>query len=289
MQIGLSLPNSGPLAGQRNLVDIAREAEALGVDSLWVMDHLFNPVELGPWSQFPGGAYYNQSEMPYFNALASIFVVAGATSQVTLGTNVLIAVYRQPVELAKQLGTLSALVGDRFVLGVGAGWMHEEFEAVGVPPAERFARLEEAIALMRNAWREEITSFDGTYYGHVTAGFRPVPGNLPILIGGSSDGALRRVARIGDGWTVGFPPPGEGARSEAKALLERLHRACDAESRDPAELQLLTGTTLDAPPSHFELMAEMGFDTCVVRLTEERDLDLDEFSRFLELVAAPLR
>jgi probable F420-dependent oxidoreductase len=289
MQVGLSLPNSGPLAGKRNLVDIAREAEALGVESLWVMDHLFNPVELGPRSQFPGGAYYNQSAMPYFNALASIFVVAGATSRVTLGTNVLVAVYRQPVELAKQFGTLSALVGDRFLLGVGAGWLHEEFDAVGVPPAERFARLDEAIALMRNAWREEITSFDGTYYRHVTAGFRPVPGNLPILIGGASDGALRRVARSGDGWTVGFPPPGEDARSEAKALLERLYRACDAEGRDPAELQLVTGTTLDMPPSHFELMAEMGFDTCIVRLTDERDLDLESFSQFLDVVAAPLR
>jgi probable F420-dependent oxidoreductase len=289
MEFGLHLPNSGSLAGRRGLVELAREAEALGADAVWVSDHLFNPVEVGPRSKFPGGAYYNRAEMPYFNALTSLFVVAGATTRIKLGTNVLIVPYRQPVELAKQFGTLSALVGDRFLLGVGAGWLHEDFDAVGVPPGERFARLDEAVALMRNAWSKEITPFEGTYYRHVAAGFRPVPGRIPIIVGGHSDGALRRVARWGDGWTVAFPEPGDDARREGRKLLDRLARACEAENRDPSEVALMTGAPVDAPPSHFELMAELGFSMCDVRLTDEHDLDLKRFGRFLDEVAAPLR
>lgn len=246
-----------------------------------VADHLFNPVELGNQSIFPGGEYYNQSEMPYFNSLTTLFVIAGATKSVQLGTNVLIPAYRSPVELAKQIGTLSALVGDRFFLGVGAGWLFEEFEAVGVPPEERFARLDDAMTLMKSAWANEVTDYDGRYYSHVAAGFRPVPGHVPIIVGGTGDGAVRRAAKWGDGWTIGFPKPGPDARVEAFALRDRLRRASEAAGRDPGSLRLVCSVTLDAALSSMELMIEVGVSMCDVRLGGDADLDLERFGRIV--------
>jgi probable F420-dependent oxidoreductase len=289
VELGLHLPNSGILAGKRNLVDLARGAEAIGMDAVWVFDHLFNPVTLGPRSRFPGGAYYNQPEMPYFEAMTTLSVVAGATSRVKLGTRIMNVVYRHPVMLAKQIGTLSALVGDRLVLGVGAGWMHEEFETLGVPPSERFARLDEHVALMRNAWDDEIASFDGTYYHHVAAGFRPVPGHVPVIVGGNTDAALRRVARWGDGWAPGGPPVGEDAARLGRDTLDRLRRACDEAGRDAHELLVVGAAPLSAGPAHFETLAELGFDMCDISLRDESQLDLVELERFMDDVAPSLR
>ncbi|MBV9661718.1 MAG: TIGR03619 family F420-dependent LLM class oxidoreductase [Acidimicrobiales bacterium] len=290
MELGLHLPNSGPLSGKSNLVDLARHAEEIGLDTVWVFDHVFNPVAIGPKSKFPGGAYYNQPEMPYFESMTTLSVVAGATSRIKLGTRVLIAVYRNPVLLAKQIGTLVALAGDRFILGVGAGWLLEEFETMGVPPEARFERLDEHVALMRQAWREEISEFNGKHYRHIAAGFRPVPGErVPVIVGGNSEGALRRAARWGDGWAPSGPSVGDDTRDKGQELIDRFRRACELEDRDPSSLLLVASGPLAAGPSHFETLAELGFDMCDISLRDEADLDLAALEKFMVEVAPNLR
>jgi probable F420-dependent oxidoreductase len=289
MRLGLHLPNSGVLAGRIDPVGFARQAEEVGFDALWVFDHLFNPVELRPESRYPvGGAYYNTAGMPYYEAMTTLSVVAGATRSIQLGTRVLIAAYRNPVLLAKQVGTLTALAGDRLVLGLGVGWMREEFEAVGVDPSERYARLDEAVALMRQAWRDGTSEFSGRFTSHVAAGFHPVPGRpVPLLMGGSSDAALRRVARWADGWAIPTLPKGADGRPGLSGALNRLHHACDTEGRDPATLRLAVGAGID-DDAEIDAFAAVGVDDIDLVLRDPADLDLQRPARRLEALRTRL-
>ena len=231
--------------------------------------------------------YYNKSDMPYYDALTTLSVVAGATARIGLGTRVLLPVLRPPAVLAKQIGTLAALAGPgRVVIGVGAGWLVEEFEAVGIDPAERFARLDEHVAAMRAIWRDGVSAHDGRFYRHAAAGFHPVPPDpVPILVGGGGPGALRRVARWGDGWALPNLDVGPDAATAYRALLDRLGLACEAEGRDPATVRLVASAPLSAPRAHFELLAELGIDDVDLMPTEPSDLDLDIAEALVDTIA----
>lgn len=284
MRFGLHLPNSGPLTAAADLVGTAVSAERFGFDSVWVYDHLFNPVELSAATRADRETYYNHADMPYFDALTTLSVVAGATTRIGLGTRVLLPVLRSPVVLAKQLGTLATLAGPgRLVVGVGAGWLIEEFDAVGIDPSERFARLDEHIAVMRGAWENGIAEHSGTYYAHPPAGFHPVPhGSIPILVGGSGPVTLRRIARWADGWAMPNIDPGPDARMHYLKLLEQLDRACEIEDRDRADLRLVSGAPLTAEVGHYELMAELGIDDVDVMMDSVDQLDLVDVARFAD-------
>lgn len=283
MRFGLHLPNSGALSGKVDLVELARKAEDVGFDALWVYDHLFNPVALRPESKYPsGGTYYNQSHMPYYEAFTTLSIVAGATRSIQLGTRVMIAAYRNPVLLAKQVGTFTALAGDRLVLGLGVGWMHEEFEAVGVPVNERYDRLDEAVALMRQAWQQGTSAFSGDFTTHVEAGFLPVPkAPVPLLMGGSAPAALRRVARWADGWAIPTMYSTPEGTSALPGVIDRLRAACEAEGRDVASLRLLGGAGIDNDAEIDELLA-IGVHDLDLMLSDPADLDLERPARRLE-------
>lgn len=291
MRFGLHLPNSGPLTAAADLVAMAVRAEQLGLDAVWVYDHLFNPVELSAATRAHRPTYYNHADMPYYDALTTLGVVAGATSRITLGTRVLLPVLRSPVVLAKQLGTLARLAGPgRLVIGVGAGWLIEEFEAVGIDPGERFARLDEHVAVMRGIWEQGIVGHRGDFYAHPPAGFHPLPqAPIPVLLGGSGPATLRRVARWADGWAVPNVEPGPSAPAELHDLFARLDAACRAESRDRAELRLVVGAPLSAPIEHFELLHDLGVDAVDLVLATEEQLDLRELTGFVETVMERFR
>jgi probable F420-dependent oxidoreductase len=270
---------------------MAVRAEEIGFDAVWVYDHLFNPVELSEATKLTRPDYYNQADMPYYDALTTLAVVAGATTSIRLGTRVLLPVLREPVPLAKQIGTLACLAGPgRLIIGVGAGWLIEEFEAVGVDPAERFARLDEHIAVMRSIWSEGVTEHRGTFYRHPRAGFHPVPKEaVPILIGGVGPRTMRRVAAVADGWALPNVEPGPDAEVELLALLGKLNKACELEGRDPATVRLVTGAPLSADASHFEVLHRHGVDDVDLMVTTREELDLESAAEFMAKTAPLFR
>ena len=196
---------SGPLATPANLLRYARWAEELGYDAISVTDHVVMPVEVK--SRYP---YNDTGRMPveldhdYYDPLAILGMWVGATSRVDLQTSVLVAPYRNPVITAKLLSSLDALSGGRLVVGLGVGWMEEEFQILQSPDFKRRGQVtDEYIQIFRTLWDEPEPEFHGQFYD--IRGFRMLPKparkpRLPILIGGTSRPALRRAARLGDGW-----------------------------------------------------------------------------------------
>jgi probable F420-dependent oxidoreductase len=142
-------------------------------------------------------------DAPFFDPVGLFGVLGGATGRIKLATGVLIPTYRHPIVLGKILSTIENFAPGRIILGAGAGWMKEEFDAVGVGYERRGARFEEYIAALRAVWSGERSSFEGEFYKWGEAGFLPAPtAPIPIIVGGHSDRAVDRAARIGDGWAI---------------------------------------------------------------------------------------
>jgi probable F420-dependent oxidoreductase len=183
--------------------------------------------------------------MQWLDPIVTLSLVAGATDHVGLGTSVFVLPYRDPVTLAAELAALDVLSDGRFIFGLGIGWMREEFEAIGVPPAERGARTDEHLQVLKTLWSADPASFQGrfTSFENVVLATRPrTHGGPPIWIGGNSDAALRRALRFGTGWH-GF----EVFPEELPDLKARLERLGQAVGRDPAELELSTARGLVPP------------------------------------------
>lgn len=193
MRFGLHLPQLGRSASCDHLVSVARRAEELGFDDVWTADHVAVPLSLeGMPSFFP-------EPVPLLAAAAA------HTRKVGLGTSVLVPAYRNPMQFAKQWATLDWLSGGRTILGVGAGWLEEEFAACGVPMARRGQRLDDYIAGWRAAWSGAV-EFESTHFSFEGVRIKPTPpGPVPIWVGGSSEGALRRAARS-EGWMGTWAP-----------------------------------------------------------------------------------
>jgi probable F420-dependent oxidoreductase len=211
MRFGVALPHFSQLATRDALVITAREAEALGFDSIWTTDHVIMATD--------------QPE-PYgriVEAFASLTYVAALTERVRLGTSVIVLPQREPVLVAKQAAALDLLSGGRLILGIGAGWNEREFGFLGASFADRGRRMDEAIALMRALWSDEAPHFDGqeVHIAEARFGPRPVqPGGPPIWIGGGSRAALRRAATLADGWHAVGATVGDVAR--AMTTIEEL-------------------------------------------------------------------
>lgn len=181
------------------LVTKAQLAERLGFESLWRGDHLILPVAPGtPYPHAAGGARPFSSEAPVLEVLTVLAFLAQATRRIRLATGVLVAGLREPVALARTVQTLDVLSGGRVILGIGAGWLREEFTAIGVRPPQRGPRVDAAIDLMRALWSEEFIEVGG-----IVTRFEPKPvqlGGPPIVGGGESPAALARAAERCDGW-----------------------------------------------------------------------------------------
>jgi probable F420-dependent oxidoreductase len=245
VEFGFSLPGRGPLASPDVVLGMAERAEALGYASLFVTDHVVLPVSTAgsvyPYSatgQFPGG-----SRQDYLEPLVMLSHLARATRRIRLGTSVLVVPYRNPLLTAKMLATIDVLSGGRVVLGAGVGWLREEFEALGAPPfAERGRVTDEYLALMRAAWTTDPVTFEGRHYRvrdvHLLP--KPVqPGGIPIWVGGHTDGAIRRAARLGDGWhPIALRPPGLLEPDDYAVRVKQLRAFAEAAGRDPGALTL---------------------------------------------------
>ncbi len=243
MEIGVHLPHVGPLATRDGLTAFAQLAEELGLDSLWVSDHVVVPRQLAskyPYS--PDGSFPIPPDVAFLEPLATLLFVAGVTQRVKLGTTILVIPMRNPVVTAKVLATLDVVSAGRLIVGVGAGWMEEEFGMLGVPFERRGARESEYIRLFRALWTEENPSFQGKFWQIENVGFAPKPVQQPpppIWVGGHSPLALRRAGRLGDGWhAVGLPAEVVGKQ------YEEVRRHAEAAGRDPASVSLSVRTRL---------------------------------------------
>jgi probable F420-dependent oxidoreductase len=244
IRFGFSLQGRGILAGREAITALARRADALGYDSVFVTDRLLIPVASGsayPYS--PTGAFPLGPDEPWLEALTAVTYLATVTERIHVGTSVLVVPYRNPVATARALATADYLSGGRIILGAGIGWWREEFEALGVPFADRAARTVEYLQVMKEIWTRPRVAFDGRFVRIAEAGgVRPHPvqrPHVPIWIGGHSDAALRRVVAVADGWhPLGLRPPVELHPPELGALVRRLRDMAAAAGRDPAAITI---------------------------------------------------
>jgi probable F420-dependent oxidoreductase len=245
--LGVNLPTVGLDHDRDFVIPVAQAAERLGFDSLWATDHVVLPYDRE--SRYPYGRSKTEIAMEpgmqWIDPMATLSFVAGVTETIRLGTSVLVLPYRNPVVLAGEAATLDVLSDSRLILGIGTGWMREEFEAIGVPPSERGARTDEALEVMRTLWRDDPASHSGRFWSFddvVLACSPRSEGGPPVWIGGNTDPALRRTLRHGDAWH-GF----EIYPEDMPDIRDRLARLGEEAGRDPAELELTVVRGLIVP------------------------------------------
>jgi probable F420-dependent oxidoreductase len=239
LAFGLDVGIYGRLATREHILELAELAEASGLESIWVADHVIFPVTLTSAYPYSASGTFpvDMTQEPLLEPIATMGVLIGATRRVKIGTAVLVMPYRHPVLLARMLVTLDILSGGRTLLGAGVGWLAEEFAALGARPfAARGQVTDECIEIVKRLCQGGEVTFQGEHYqldpvvsspGSVQ---RPHP---PILIGGTSNAALRRAARVGDGWlSTGLRP------ERLQERLSTLHRLCEAHGRRWADFSL---------------------------------------------------
>ncbi|TAK09894.1 LLM class F420-dependent oxidoreductase [bacterium] len=204
MKFGVFLPISGRAASRETLMQAARQAESLGYDSVWAADRIVIPWEIKsayPYSKEQ--SFIVPPDRPFFEPLTCLAFLAGYTEKIKLGMSVLVLPYRHPLYWAKIAATIDQLSRGRFVLGVGVGWMHEEFDALGAPFKERGQISDEQLMLLHRLWEDERVSFKGRYYRFEDIAFYPKPfqkPRIPIWVGGEGTRAQRRAGTYGDAW-----------------------------------------------------------------------------------------
>ncbi len=237
MKIGLFAMGSNRMAGGALLKSVAAHAERLGVATLWVPEHV---VLLDQYaSKYPyslDGQLPAATDGPILDPFLALTCMAAATSKIRLATGICLVPEHQPLVLAKVTAPLDFLSGGRFALGVGIGWREEEFVALGIPWEHRAKRTREYIEAMRKLWGEDPSSYSGEYvnFKNVRSNPKPVQGaKLPVIFGGESAPALRRVAEYGDGW-CGF----NLTPDEAAAKIRKIEELLKANGRKRSEIEI---------------------------------------------------
>jgi probable F420-dependent oxidoreductase len=238
MKFGVFLPISGR-AASGVLLEAARRAEALGFDSVWTADRIVTPWEIRtPYPYSADQQFIVPPELPFLEPLTCLAYLAGGTERIGLGMSVLVMPYRHPLYWAKIAVTIDHLSRGRLILGVGVGWMAEEFDALGVPFKERGAMADEQLEVVQRLWTDERPRFDGAYYRFEAMGFAPKPlqqPRIPIWVGGEGTRAQRRAGRYGDAW---FPYFVRVTPRELATRFDNARGAAAEAGRDPERLRL---------------------------------------------------
>ncbi len=203
-----------------DLLDLAVAADELGFDSLWLGEHLVLPVGYETAHPTTGASTDHHhhagpivsSDTELLDPWVELAAIAGATRRLRLATGIYILPLRHPLMTARAACTLQEVSGGRLVLGVGSGWLREEFEALGIPFADRGARFEESIELLRQAWSGGPFEHHGDYFQTGPIQVTPRPTHVPLILGGNTPRALRRAARVADGWFSSGTPTFDAAR-----------------------------------------------------------------------------
>jgi probable F420-dependent oxidoreductase len=247
MKFGMMFANVGPFVQPDEAAFFASACEEVGIESIWTVEHVVVPA--GYQAQYPyspSGKMPGPENSPIPDPLIWLSYVAAATRTIKLGTGILILPQRHPAYVAKEVATLDVLSKGRVILGIGIGWLEEEFKALGIPFESRVARTEEACQALRTLWKPGANAFKGEHFAWdaLESNPKPVQDRIPIVVGGHVKGAARRAARVGDGF---FPMKTEGGRLEE--LLDAMGEECAKVGRDPSEIEITTaspGNDLDA-------------------------------------------
>jgi probable F420-dependent oxidoreductase len=272
MRFGIAFANIGPFVEPEAACLLARTAEATGFDSIWTVDHVVVPAGYrSTYPYDPSGRLPSAEDAPYPDPLVWLAFVARETQSIRLATGILILPQRNPLVLAKQLATLDVLSGGRVSLGVGIGWLEEEFRALGASFEGRGRRLEEFVAAMRALWTQDQATFSGDDVSFTNSVLRPQPlqGSIPVLIGGHSEVAARRAGRIGDGF---FPFGVQG--DELGHLVRVMRHTAEGAGRDPSSVEV-TVSSYHLDPARaaeeMDVLAGIGVERVVVPAALFRD------------------
>jgi len=259
-KVGLLCPTAPEGVGPG---EFAREAEAQGFESLWVGEHPAIPVEIKrSYVQLIDG------EVPYFytnvaDPWISLSHIAGATTRIGLGTAVCIVPQRHPLLLARELATLDRQSGGRVTIGAGAGWLIEEMELFDCAFATRFDRLREMVEAMRLVWSEEEPEYHGQHvdFPPILSRYHPCQQPIPVLCGIHGQRGIQEAAKWADGWL-----PVSSGPEDLSADLAQLARLCEAEGRDPAEMDItiMAGIDRDTPADEIAGLFEAGASRVVL-------------------------
>jgi probable F420-dependent oxidoreductase len=262
MRVGLHALGIGAGARPEIIRAVAEAAELFGFATLWSGEHVVmvdGPSSVYPYS--PDGRIAVPADENWLDPMLCLTFAAAAADRIGVATGVLLLPEHNPLLVAKQAATLDLLSGGRLTLGVGIGWLAEEFAALGVPFARRGQRTAEYVAAMRRLWSDDVASFSGefTSFDAVRVNPKPVRGRqIPVVLGGNSDAALRRVAAFGDGW-YGF----NLTAAEAEERIATLARFCEREGRDRGQLSVAVALT-DGDPGMMPGLAEAGVTELVL-------------------------
>lgn len=261
--MGLHALGIGAGADRAVIDAVASTADSCGFATLWAGEHVVMVDQSA--SRYPysdDGVIAVPADADWLDPMIALGFAAAASSRIDIATGVLLLPEHNPVVVAKQAASLDRLSGGRLTLGVGVGWSKEEFAALAVPFEHRATRAAEYVAAMRTLWRDDVASFDGTFVGFDSIRVNPKPvrdRQIPVVVGGNSDPALRRVATWGDGW-YGFNLDGLAEVRKRVAMLQQL---CAEAGRDRGALRLAVALRNPSVEDVDEL-AELGVDELVL-------------------------
>jgi probable F420-dependent oxidoreductase len=259
MKLGLAFANTGPFAEPDGVAQMATAVEQAGVESVWTVEHVIWPSTYDseyPYS--PTGKMPGDKTAPIPDPLVWLSFVAAQTTNLQLGTGIVILPERNPLVFAKEVATLDRLSRGRMQLGIGVGWLEEEFDALGVPWPRRGARTDEYVHAMRALWASDDASYDGEFvsFENVSSNPKPSNGSVPFVIGGHSRAAAERAGRLGDGFF-----PGKGTIAELTEMVDVVRQSAADHDRDAEAIEITAahpGLFGDDPVGAAQELASIG-------------------------------
>lgn len=267
MKFGLRYCNTGTYVDPVKAVELVQAAEEAGFESAWTVEHTVVPA--GYESQYPyaasGKMGSGRDDFPLPDPLIWMAYIAAVTTRIRLATGILILPQHNPVVTAKQVATLDHMSGGRILLGIGVGWLREEFDAIGASFPDRGARTDEYVAAMRCLWQQEKPTFQGEFVQFTDAYCRPQPvqDSVPIIVGGHSKAAARRAGRLGNGF---FP-----ARGASAELIRIVRDTARENGRDPDSVEITASMPKDL--NDVPAMARAGVSRLLVPVSGVAGLD----------------
>lgn len=247
-----------------SLAAIARKAEELGFESLWIPEHIILPVKYrSPYPYAKDGRMPAPPDVPLHDPLLALAYVAAITTRIKLATGIYVVPIRNAITTAKAVASLDVLSGGRFIFGVGIGWLEEEFEAVGMSFKDRALRTREYLELMKALWTQDDPAYRGKTASVEGFKFMPKPvqkPHPPVVFGGNTEPSLKRAARLGDGW-YGIAASIDAVRGDIARLREH-ERALGR--KQPLELTVSPRLGLALTTDHVKQLADMGVERVLI-------------------------